>query len=142
MENRAELPFDLLVLIAKRVKVMEDFTAFGAVCTWWRAAASKENFDVLAPQVPLLMLGVKDDFDYLSKQKVSPIFLPEARGEKCFPTEGWLCTIADTIKGREMNLLHPFSNTQVQLPPLKCLWEILVVHYYFYLAFWPGGDLN
>ncbi|XP_060171460.1 F-box protein At2g26160-like [Lycium barbarum] len=172
MANWAELPFDLLVLIAKRVKVMEDFIAFGVVCTSWRAAASKENFDVLAPQVPLLMQVAPHNFDYrelysLSKQKVSSIFLPEARGVVCFPTEGWLCTMAYNINGAEMNLLHPFSRTQIQLPRLKPLRAqnqgylnivvlsaspsltsnyALVVHYFahhfYHLAFWRPGDLN
>ncbi|OIT28504.1 hypothetical protein A4A49_52059 [Nicotiana attenuata] len=111
MANWAELPRDLLIPIAQRVKVIEDFITSGA-----------HNFDVFSPQVPLLMLADKDDdyreFYSLSKQIVSRIFLPEVRGQACFSSEGWICTAAYT---GEVNLLHPFSRTQIQLPPQEAL---------------------
>ncbi|MCD7450918.1 hypothetical protein HAX54_008980 [Datura stramonium] len=57
MANWAALPVDLLVQTANHVKVIEDFIALRAVCTSWRAAVAKSNFDVFSPQVPLLMFG-------------------------------------------------------------------------------------
>ncbi|XP_015162580.1 F-box protein At2g26160-like [Solanum tuberosum] len=123
MAGWAELPNDLIAHITNRVKVIEDFIAFRAVCTTWRIAATKDNFDVFHPQVPLFMLGAKDDnfqeFYSLSKKKVSHIFLPEVRGTEYLSTEGWLCTVVNDTG--EMNLLHPFSRKKIQLPSRKAL---------------------
>ncbi|PHT57850.1 hypothetical protein CQW23_00213 [Capsicum baccatum] len=128
MGNWAELPYDLIVLIAKRFKLLKDFIPFCSVCTSWRIAGTKEVYKVpLEPQVPLLMLADKDDgyreFYSLLDGEVSSIFLPEARKAECYSTKGWLCTMAYTING-EMNLLHPFSRTQIPLPPEKNLWAL------------------
>ncbi|KAG5584427.1 hypothetical protein H5410_044861 [Solanum commersonii] len=114
---------DLLVEIAKRVKVIEDFIVFGCVCNSWRTASTKDNFDVLSPQLPLLMLPQKDDyreFYSLSKGKISRrLYLPEAKGRECFPSHqmGWFFTQSLDV-GEEDCLLNPFSATKIQLPTL------------------------
>nr|XP_004246092.1 putative F-box protein At3g25750 [Solanum lycopersicum] len=171
----ADLPIDLLHLIANRIEDLKDFIVFTCVCTSWKNASPKDKFDVFTPQVPLLMLADKDSdyrqFYSLSKKKVSSIFLPEARGRPCFPSEGWLCTMENNTG--EMNLLHPLSRTQIHLPSREnlmasnglgdeqiwtciekvvlsaspCLTSdyVLVVHYHAninHLAFWRPGDLN
>uniref|UniRef100_M1DTE6 Uncharacterized protein n=1 Tax=Solanum tuberosum TaxID=4113 RepID=M1DTE6_SOLTU len=124
MADWSKLPSDVIPHIANHIKVIEDYIAFGAVCTSWRITATKDNFDVFSPQVPLLMLqGVNHEEYYqniysLSKKKVSPTFLPQVRGSKYVPiTEGWLCTMErDT---GEINLLHPFSHKKYTFPPKK-----------------------
>ncbi|KAM3321533.1 hypothetical protein P3S67_002684 [Capsicum chacoense] len=53
MANWAELPNDLIAQIANRV---EDFIALRAVCTSWRSAATKENFDVFSYWLTKMMI--------------------------------------------------------------------------------------
>ncbi|KAL3498843.1 hypothetical protein ACH5RR_041575 [Cinchona calisaya] len=56
---------DMLELIAQHVTKIEDFVAFGAVCTSWRSAASasKKNFKGLKlwQKIPCLILWSEDD---------------------------------------------------------------------------------
>ncbi|PHT85596.1 hypothetical protein T459_07702 [Capsicum annuum] len=104
MSNWVELPNDPIAHIAKRVKVIEDFIAFRAVCTSWRNATTKDNFDVLWPQFPLLMLGYAKDYNYLefyslSKKKVSRLYIPEATWRTCFPSKGWfICFLQSELE--------------------------------------------
>ncbi|KAM3356635.1 hypothetical protein P3S68_023349 [Capsicum galapagoense] len=126
MSNWVELPNDPIAHIAKRVKVIEDFIAFRAVCTSWRNATTKDNFDVLWPQFPLLMLGYAKDYNYLefyslSKKKVSRLYIPEATWRTCFPSKGWfICFLQSEL---EIRLLNLFSHNKIQLPG-KNLWPL------------------
>ncbi|PHU06563.1 hypothetical protein BC332_23052 [Capsicum chinense] len=84
--NWAELPRDLIDLIAKHIKVIEDLIAFGAVGTSCRNSAIKGNFDFLSPQLPLSMLADKGDdyreFILFLRTKDSRVFLPEVELKK------------------------------------------------------------
>uniref|UniRef100_A0A5B7ALQ3 KIB1-4 beta-propeller domain-containing protein n=1 Tax=Davidia involucrata TaxID=16924 RepID=A0A5B7ALQ3_DAVIN len=135
MANWVELQEDLLVLIATRLTLLEDFVAFGGVCTSWRLAmvTTKKNFSRL-PQVPWLMLAEEEDdnnnsnsnsnfrdFYSLTKCKIHRVMLPEASGKRCFSSQGWLLTIG---KDEEVNLVHPLSRVQIQLPNLTTVSDL------------------
>ncbi|WMV57401.1 hypothetical protein MTR67_050786 [Solanum verrucosum] len=131
MADWSKLPNDVIAHIANHIKVIEDFIAFGAVCTSWRIAATKDNFDVLSPQVPLLMLqGVHHEEYYqniysLSKKKVSPIFLPQVRGNR------WGCIDIAVVSANA----NPFLTSDY----------VLMDHHNgadSFLAFWRPGDLD
>ncbi|KAH7834862.1 hypothetical protein Vadar_020425 [Vaccinium darrowii] len=55
--NWAELQHDLLTLIAQRVGLLEDFSAFRRVCRSWLSVAAKDNFKG-SQGIPWLMLPV------------------------------------------------------------------------------------
>lgn len=114
----SELEYDLLVEIAKRVREIDDFIRFGAVCKSWNCAAKKENFDSSSPQVPLLLMAADKDDDYrlfysvTNRRIFAKIYLPQARGSVCLSTEqpGWLFTVQLTTTD-DMMLLHPHPNS-------------------------------
>ncbi|PHU06623.1 hypothetical protein BC332_23112 [Capsicum chinense] len=111
---------------------MEDFIFFSSVCTSWRTAASKVNFDHLSPQLPLLMLPDKDDdyreFYSLSKGKVSrTLYLPEARG---LPEGSRYWSIRNVVLSANPSFTSDY---------------VLVIAYNTdvnHLAFWRPRDLN
>ncbi|KAL3497856.1 hypothetical protein ACH5RR_040588 [Cinchona calisaya] len=121
-EDWSELLPDLLFMIARKIQVVKDFTAFRGVCTSWRGAASKQDFNKPWPrQFQLLMLSEKqesDDREFISLSKGPNIIwktlsLPEIRGKRCIESRGWLITLGNS---GEVNLLNPFSHVQIELP--------------------------
>ncbi|XP_058203098.1 F-box protein SKIP23-like [Rhododendron vialii] len=118
MRNWAELPEDLLVLTANKITLFEDFLSFSGVCRSWRSVAINDNFKG-SEQIPWLMLSDKDKPDerkFVSLRKggvIRTVNLPEVRGKRCLETLGWLVTIAED---GEINLLHPFTRVQINLP--------------------------
>ncbi|KAL3498489.1 hypothetical protein ACH5RR_041221 [Cinchona calisaya] len=48
----------------RSLRLVEDFVAFGGVCSSWRTAATKDNFVKSWPTVPLLMLVEEKHSDY------------------------------------------------------------------------------
>ncbi|KAF7150964.1 hypothetical protein RHSIM_Rhsim02G0225200 [Rhododendron simsii] len=118
MGNWAELPEDLLVLTANKITLFEDFLSFSGVCRSWRSVAINDNFKG-SEQIPWLMLSDKDKPDerqFVSLRKggvIRTVNLPEARGKRCLETLGWLVTVAED---GEINLLHPFTRVQINLP--------------------------
>lgn len=125
MGNWAELLEDLLVGIAKRIPVFEDFVAFGGVCRSWRSVAIKQNFKG-SQQIPWLMLAEEEGEEEKANERrivsltkggmVRKLMVPEARRKRCFESLGWLVTVSED---GEMNLLHPFSQVQIPLPHIN-----------------------
>lgn len=60
MRNWDELQRDRVVLVAKRIRSLEDFRAFGGVRRSWRSAEVMENFKGCS-RVPWLMLAEEED---------------------------------------------------------------------------------
>ncbi|CAB4291136.1 unnamed protein product [Prunus armeniaca] len=118
----SDLPQELVISIANRIVLMEDFTAFGAVCKSWRSAATKEIFTSrLTHQVPFIMHPVKDaagmlEFYSFKKDKFLMINLPEGEDEVCGSCLGWLITKRGDSK---FNLLHPLNHSRIKFPSFR-----------------------
>ncbi|XP_027182481.1 putative F-box protein At5g55150 [Coffea eugenioides] len=126
MGDWSKLQHDLLELIAQQhLTKLEDYVAFGAVCTSWRAAAAKrKNFKGLKlwQQIPCLMLAESEDendnhrefYSLIEKEIVAKISLPKLKGKKCYESLGWLLAVGQE---GDMTLLNPFSDVEIPLPP-------------------------
>ncbi|KAM3321973.1 hypothetical protein P3S67_003124 [Capsicum chacoense] len=128
MAKWAELPNDLIALIAKCVNVLEDFVTFGNVCKSWRTAATKEKFDVFAPQIPLLMLADKND-DYREFYSESFAHKDLLASQGCGEGLIWSC-VERAVLSASPSLISDY---------------VLLVYYYGcggHLAFWRPRDLN
>ncbi|KAH0698420.1 probable F-box protein At1g65740 [Solanum tuberosum] len=116
----SELDRDLLVLVVKRVNLIEDYLSFGTVCKSWHSVATKDNFNSDLPRVPWLMLAEEEDDDTcrkffsLENGMILKKSIPGARGKRCVESMGWLVTAP--IGQNEFTLLHPFSGVEIQLP--------------------------
>ncbi|MCD7450892.1 hypothetical protein HAX54_008952 [Datura stramonium] len=86
MVDGSELHRDLLLLIVRRINLIEDYLSFGSVCKSWNSVATKDNFNSSLPRVPWLMLAEdKEDntcrkFFSLSNGMILKKRIPEARG--------------------------------------------------------------
>ncbi|KAJ7961485.1 F-box protein [Quillaja saponaria] len=130
MSNWVDLLPEILLVIAKKLISSEDFlasVAFGAVCTSWRSVyiKVKDVIKQLPTQVIWLMLAEERDhtdergFFSLAKGNTRYLQLPEAKGKFCFSfPQGWLIT---TGKDLDLDLLHPLSRVQFQLPNLRTI---------------------
>ncbi|KAK4365488.1 hypothetical protein RND71_016846 [Anisodus tanguticus] len=120
MPDWSELQHELLVLIVRRVNLIEDYLNFGTVCKSWHTVATKDNFNSDLPRVPWLMLAEeKDDitcrkFFSLYNGMILKKQIPKASGKRCMESMGWLITVGKD-EG-EISLLHPFSGVQIELP--------------------------
>lgn len=113
----SDLPPDLVVSIAKRIVHLDDFAAFGAACKSWRSKATKENFT--GEFTPILMLPMNEDdvnprCYSLTKGRFNKLNMPEAKGNHCYSSLGWLLIASDAAS--KSTLLHPLNHTRIELP--------------------------
>ncbi|KAG5618349.1 hypothetical protein H5410_018173 [Solanum commersonii] len=102
MGDWSEINYDMLVLIAKRFNLIEDYLNF--------ASLRKKAIQV-------------DSWSVLTMKKK----IPKASGKRCMKTMGWLVTVGND-EG-EISLLHPFSGVQIELPHQKYTTENYHTHH-------------
>lgn len=119
MADWSELNRELLVVIVRRIKLIENYLNFRTVRRLWHSVATKDNFNSNLPRVPWLMLAEEEDdktcgkFFSLYNGMIMKKSIPGASGKRCMESMEWLIT--DGEEG-EISLLHPFSGVQIQLP--------------------------
>ncbi|KAM7259944.1 hypothetical protein ACFE04_015685 [Oxalis oulophora] len=125
MDSWANIPNDVLLCIFNRLIPLKDIIVFGAVCKSWQSSVAKIQ---TPPNVPWLMLAeeckwglstnVVDEprrFYNLLDDKIYSISMPETIGRKCRGVGfGWILTVSLDF---QINLIHPFSKLQINLPP-------------------------
>ncbi|MCD7452862.1 hypothetical protein HAX54_018415 [Datura stramonium] len=122
MPDWSELHHDLLVLIRRRLNLIEDYLNFSIVCKSWHSVATKNNFTSDLPRIPWLMLAEEEEEEDKSLRKFFSLYngmilnkrIPKAMGKRCMESLGWLITVGKD-EG-EINLLHPFSGVEIELP--------------------------
>lgn len=77
--------------------LIEDFLAFGSVCSSWHSVADRKLSykETTIPWPMLLTARAKQGierprFCKLSNGKIHHVFLPDARGKKCLSSRGWI----------------------------------------------------
>ncbi|KAL3812808.1 hypothetical protein ACJIZ3_014076 [Penstemon smallii] len=128
MADWSKLPFDLLVLIVRRINFIDDFKRFRMVCQSWRSIYSlKKNnrsCSLLPSLLPLLMLmeevtRLHDIRKFFSpfNNKTYRINLPELHYGRCWgSSNGWLVTLSLSYK---LHLVDPLTHVRILLPSLS-----------------------
>ncbi|WVZ86866.1 hypothetical protein U9M48_033585 [Paspalum notatum var. saurae] len=112
----ADLPDDLLDMVAKRTPGIKDYVRLRAVCKSWRSFLRPKSMP------PLLMLpydprgeSCTRAFLDVSDGTVHELDLPETRGYRCCgSSHGWFVL----ERWPDLCLLNPATRERVQVPPL------------------------
>ncbi|KAL3752268.1 hypothetical protein ACJRO7_012992 [Eucalyptus globulus] len=118
MANWEELPRELLKLIPQRLAI-EDFLAFGGVCTSWRSAAVKETYDVKskAPWLVTYVYNQAPEFCSPSTGRIYRVKLPGPQAQT-LSSPGWILV---SSLGCEGCIFKPLSRISIELPTLEKL---------------------
>ncbi|KAH0690387.1 hypothetical protein KY290_018622 [Solanum tuberosum] len=119
MADWSGLLYDLLVLIARRLNLIEDYLNFSTVCKSWHSVPTKNNFNNDLFRAPWLMLAEEDGnsirkFFSLYNGMILNKRIPKASRKRCMESMGWLIMVGED-EG-EISILHPFSGVQIELP--------------------------
>ncbi|XP_055819532.1 F-box protein At2g26160-like [Solanum dulcamara] len=123
MVDWSELRPELLVLIVRRINMIEDYLNFRIICKSWHSVATRDNFNSNLPRAPWLMLAEEENdrtcrkFFSLYNGMILKKRIPGASEKRCMESKGWLITVGKD-EG-EVSLLHPFSGVQIELPHQK-----------------------
>uniref|UniRef100_A0A5B6ZKT9 F-box domain-containing protein n=1 Tax=Davidia involucrata TaxID=16924 RepID=A0A5B6ZKT9_DAVIN len=125
MADWSRLPSELVREIANQLGAVEDFVAFLMVCSSWRSAAPKQEWNPRVPQLPWLILAESNGsesetttrgFYNLGRNKRYDLNVPETHGRRCWGSEiGWMFTVGMDL---QTHLFNPLSHVQISLPPL------------------------
>lgn len=124
MANWAQLPPEMVDLIAQKSASMEDLITFMVVCKSWSSSVAP-LLNNMPHRYPWLMLAGEKNTEYhsergffnLSTGIIHKLHLPEVSGpRRCVGGyKRWLLILGLDF---QMSLLHPFSRRQIHLPSL------------------------
>ncbi|XP_038692536.1 F-box protein SKIP23-like [Tripterygium wilfordii] len=110
MAGWAELPGDLLLLIAKTLETQMDYLRFRSVCPSWRSAAPPKPRDLLGHSSVSDNSSTCSNNYHVSKRTIYLIESPERTHQNQPSTQQWLIKVEEDVSGR-MHLLHPLCNS-------------------------------
>ncbi|EEF52799.1 conserved hypothetical protein [Ricinus communis] len=119
----AELPPELLQVIADKHTNYVDYLVTRAVCGSWQSAIAKRPHNHLLCQLPFLLLPYYQNnpdrrgFYNISDDKIYVLELPEAYEKRCCgSSHGWLIMVEDSPS---IFLLNPLTRERIELPALS-----------------------
>ncbi|XP_078152936.1 uncharacterized protein LOC144548116 [Carex rostrata] len=125
----ADLPCDLLSIIAEKVTTNTQYIHLRAICKAWRNALTPHPHH-LPPQFPWLMLppqpGISDahvSFYDVARSKTYQFQLPYMSGKYyCGSSHGWIVLEHE----HRVSLLNPITSRRIDLPSLDALPTLLI----------------
>ncbi|OMO91934.1 hypothetical protein COLO4_18003 [Corchorus olitorius] len=120
MADWAQLPPELLTLIAKRLEIRSDVLRFRSICTSWRFISQPKIYPI-PRNLPLKAEGrCEYDLDNIVRNTFFLVRLPGTGTHKnrTDPGRCWLLKIKDgSTDGVGVRLLRPFSHTELKSLP-------------------------
>ncbi|KAF8038478.1 hypothetical protein BT93_B1119 [Corymbia citriodora subsp. variegata] len=125
MANWEELPQEILKLIAQRLAI-EDFVAFGAVCTSWLSAATKETYDANS-KAPWLLTNMYEQMPEICSPSRGRTYPVDSWGTKVMTLSppGWVLALRKrevrSYMVKEYRIFNPLSRVSIKPPNLEKL---------------------